>query len=753
MINEFQTLFEARERKFQQEKLFRGESVDLVARITTDGVPDSLDGYAVEGYYQPTDYVGTDNESVFYAVNAEIIDEKVIVHWTYDKDFGKAAYNIWALLTKSGEQSYPVCWRLALAHSPSYPPGETPEPMPQTLDFSKYELLNAPWLELSSAEAMSAAIEEDIGEVQNALSDYLPLSGGSVNMGFNLKVAGYNVLSGLNGPIAIGTGSSSKRFSVAVGSVAVADHLNSIAIGAYTKSTGDNATAIGAYAQALSAKSTAIGNTAYATKENATAVGFGARARAQNAIGLGFGATVDAENSIQFGYGTNNVPNSLKVFDKMVLSGDNLTLNPERVPYLSSYAKKEDIPEVPTDLSAFTNSPGYLTAHQSLSDYYTKEEADGTFLTAHQSLSDFLPLSGGTVDWLSVDSANFNVKNLLSASTREDGKMGSLFIGSDIRDYANGNGRLAPIIIGNDIATYGQTNNDFSYPNIAIGNDNVVNQDGIVIGGACGRKYEYDLETGPTLIFNPNRQSFDLNDLVFVDENGDPVTPAMIANDQITMPDVSGVDTIYVYRNNEWGRYVTRKIAGRIRQVWEPGGEMKQNVYAWYYHAGSEGGNIKLKFEPDPINSVDHSAAAGFSIAIGNDTMAGGWISADVYHEWFNAGAIAIGHGTIAKDVGTLGLGTNSLIEGDGSIGIGFNANTSAESAIQLGTGTNSTPHSLQYEDTQIVAKTYDTSLSAWTNPKLNPDLLPNALSAVMLESWTFTLDDDSTVTKNVLIG
>jgi len=30
-----------------------------------------------------------------------------------------------------------------------------------------------------------------------------------------------------------------------------------------------------------------------------------------------------------------------------------------------------DIPEVPTDLSAFTNSPGYLTAHQSLSDLYT----------------------------------------------------------------------------------------------------------------------------------------------------------------------------------------------------------------------------------------------------------------------------------------------------------------------------------------------------------------------------------------------
>ena len=96
---------------------------------------------------------------------------------------------------------------------------------------------------------------------------------------------------------------------------------------------------------------------------------------------------------------------------------------------LSSYAKLSDITEVPTDLSAFTNSPGYLTAHQSLSNYYTKSEADNTFLTAHQDLtdyatkdyvqseisdfatkeevqevedklSDYLPLSGGTVDYL-----------------------------------------------------------------------------------------------------------------------------------------------------------------------------------------------------------------------------------------------------------------------------------------------------------------------------------------------------------------
>ena len=40
------------------------------------------------------------------------------------------------------------------------------------------------------------------------------------------------------------------------------------------------------------------------------------------------------------------------------------------------FADKDDIPVVPTVVSAFTNDSGYLTEHQSLEDYYTKEEID-----------------------------------------------------------------------------------------------------------------------------------------------------------------------------------------------------------------------------------------------------------------------------------------------------------------------------------------------------------------------------------------
>lgn len=43
---------------------------------------------------------------------------------------------------------------------------------------------------------------------------------------------------------------------------------------------------------------------------------------------------------------------------------------------LESKADKSEIPTVPTNVSAFTNDAGYLTQHQSLSNYYTKTEID-----------------------------------------------------------------------------------------------------------------------------------------------------------------------------------------------------------------------------------------------------------------------------------------------------------------------------------------------------------------------------------------
>ena len=68
---------------------------------------------------------------------------------------------------------------------------------------------------------------------------------------------------------------------------------------------------------------------------------------------------------------------------------------------LSDYAKKSDIPEIPTKVSAFENDANYLTEHQDLSDYAKKSdipeiptkvsafENDANYLTEHQDLSDY----------------------------------------------------------------------------------------------------------------------------------------------------------------------------------------------------------------------------------------------------------------------------------------------------------------------------------------------------------------------------
>lgn len=144
MINEFATLFEARERKQQIERIYRGESVDLVGRVLSDGVPISLENYSVSGIYQPTVSAG---DTKFYELSAEVVDnEKVVVHWTYDNDWGADSYQIWALMKKVGEEAYPLSWRLDLAYSPSWPINPEPGPLPKSLDFAEYTLINAPWL-------------------------------------------------------------------------------------------------------------------------------------------------------------------------------------------------------------------------------------------------------------------------------------------------------------------------------------------------------------------------------------------------------------------------------------------------------------------------------------------------------------------------------------------------------------------------------------------------------------------------------
>lgn len=149
MINTFKTIFESRQDKFQQESVFHGECVDLVGTIVTDGVPNTLQYYEAHGIYQPSE---TTSGDVWYPVSTSISGNSVVLHWTPANEIpGYDNYTIYCLVEKVGDTSYPLTWRLNLAKSPGYP-AHPVDPIPEQLDFSKYELLNAPWLSATETD-------------------------------------------------------------------------------------------------------------------------------------------------------------------------------------------------------------------------------------------------------------------------------------------------------------------------------------------------------------------------------------------------------------------------------------------------------------------------------------------------------------------------------------------------------------------------------------------------------------------------
>lgn len=148
MINNFNTVFEAREDRLQIENAFHGECIDFVAKVTTDGVLDSLQYYTAKGLYQAMDTLSAD---VWYPIRTDISGDCVVLHWTPSNDLGSDSYRIYCLMEKPGETAYPLVWRLNLAYSPGYP-AHAVDPIPQQIDFSRYDLLNAPWIEATETD-------------------------------------------------------------------------------------------------------------------------------------------------------------------------------------------------------------------------------------------------------------------------------------------------------------------------------------------------------------------------------------------------------------------------------------------------------------------------------------------------------------------------------------------------------------------------------------------------------------------------
>lgn len=121
--------------------LGHGESADLVASFTDEGVEVDLSGFSARAIYQPQSKWGTDE---WFECPCEIVNNTAIAHWGNTYDNGDDAVKLFMHISKDGIVSYPAIYKIGLFATPGFCPSAI-EPIPETIDFSKYQLENAPW--------------------------------------------------------------------------------------------------------------------------------------------------------------------------------------------------------------------------------------------------------------------------------------------------------------------------------------------------------------------------------------------------------------------------------------------------------------------------------------------------------------------------------------------------------------------------------------------------------------------------------
>ena len=140
-MTNYLTTFESTQNLVKTIEIGHGENADLVANFTDNGIPVSLSGFTARALFQPKSEWGTDN---WYECPCEISEDTTIAHWSNDSDNGDNAVKLFMYLLKDGKVAYPAIYRIGLFETPGHTPGSI-IPIQKTLDFSEYNLVNAPW--------------------------------------------------------------------------------------------------------------------------------------------------------------------------------------------------------------------------------------------------------------------------------------------------------------------------------------------------------------------------------------------------------------------------------------------------------------------------------------------------------------------------------------------------------------------------------------------------------------------------------
>ena len=159
----YKTTFESTKNLPMAIALGHGENADLIAGITDNGVEVDLTDFTVRAIYQPKSKWGTDD---WYECPCEKSDNTIITHWGNLYDNGDNAVILWIYCMKDGELAYPALYKMRLFETPGFSPNPI-TPIPETLDFSQYTLVNAPWALQSDFNTLSEAVSSISTEVVN----------------------------------------------------------------------------------------------------------------------------------------------------------------------------------------------------------------------------------------------------------------------------------------------------------------------------------------------------------------------------------------------------------------------------------------------------------------------------------------------------------------------------------------------------------------------------------------------------------
>ncbi|MBQ6926514.1 MAG: hypothetical protein IJQ73_17915 [Kiritimatiellae bacterium] len=151
-----------------QAAAYRGETLDIVARLTLRGAPLAVaDGASATMHWQ-TNGMGT----AWWTAPASVTTSGLVrARWTPAMDCGADAYRVFLGVADGGSNlSYRANMLLRMVGSP----GETPNALPlpvQVLDFAKIAWTNAPWGDGGGidGEAVTGIVERVVADATNAI--------------------------------------------------------------------------------------------------------------------------------------------------------------------------------------------------------------------------------------------------------------------------------------------------------------------------------------------------------------------------------------------------------------------------------------------------------------------------------------------------------------------------------------------------------------------------------------------------------